>query len=115
VGLILNLEFPAYNELALWELAPPPDDLNPPRLELAPNPVAVGCILAELLLPPPNAELPTPALDALGLENLREPDAVGTTLLTLDDDRLFPKRAGFDAGTAVTVGVTSLLVTVVAP
>lgn len=82
-------------------MAPGDEDLKP-LLELDPKPVELGCILEELLLPP--------KLDDFDLENFLELDAVG---LIDAEFRLFPNFA-LEAGMAVTVGVKSFLVTVVA-
>lgn len=87
-----------------------PEDLKPLRRVLE----AVGWILEELRPLLPNEELAPPALLDLGRENLRDPDAVGVIALELDELLLPPNLLDFDAGTAVTVGVKSLLVIVVA-
>lgn len=107
VGLILYLDELERDTTGALD---PADVLKPPP----PLREDVGWILDEVR-PRPNDELPPPpaALLDFGRENLREPDAVGAMAL-LALLLLPPNLFGFDAGTAVTVGVKSLLVMVVA-
>lgn len=107
VGRILGR---APNKDALGLIEPKLDDLNPVRLELAPNPEEVGWIFELPLLP--NAEF-RPLDEDFGLENLF-PEAVGCICVAPEDDLLPPNLLGLDAGIAVTVGVKSLRVIVAA-